>query len=241
MSDRWTDRLSEYLDGELSAPERRELEGHLEGCRECATTLADLRRLVEDARSMEDRPPLSDLWPGIAERIGAAGAPAASPEVVELEERQARRRPARRRFTFSLPQLAAASVALMIVSGGAAWMLSETTSAEGPGEVGARAGAEAPAPSVAGNVLVSGDAFPEYVAAIAELERLIAERREELDPGTVRAIEENLSIINQAIAQAQRALVQDPASVYLNEYLAATMRQKLDFLQNAASIARAAS
>jgi hypothetical protein len=120
-------------------------------------------------------------------------------------------------------------------------MVAERTSAQGPAEVGARAGAAAPAPSAAGNVLVSSEAFPEYDAAIAELERLIAERREELDPRTVTAIEENLMIIDQAIAQAQRALAQDPASVYLNEYLAATMRQKLDFLRNAAAMARAAS
>lgn len=241
MIDRWTDRLSEYLDGELSVGERRELEGHLAACRECTETLEDLRRLVEDARSMEDRSPLTDLWPGIAERIGAAGAPASSPAVVELEERRARLASGRRRFTFSLPQLAAASVALMILSGGAAWIVANTTSAEGPAGVVSRAGSEAPAPRAAGNALVSGEAFPEYDAAIAELERLIADRRDELDPRTVTAIEDNLLIIDQAIAQAQRALAQDPSSAYLNEYLAATMRQKLDFLRNAATMARAAS
>ncbi len=57
----------------------------------------------------------------------------------------------------------------------------------------------------------------------------------------MRAIEENLLIIDRAIAQAQRALSADPVSIYLNEHLTATMRQKLEFLQRAAQMAGAVS
>ena len=42
MSDRWTDRLSEYLDGGVEAAERAELEAHLADCEECAATLEQL-------------------------------------------------------------------------------------------------------------------------------------------------------------------------------------------------------
>ena len=74
--------------------------------------------------------------------------------------------------------------------------------------------------------VASGFGVAGYDAAIAELEGVI---------------EENLMIIDRAIAQAQRALAEDPASIYLNEYLAATMRQKLEFLRQAAQMAGAAS
>ena len=94
MSDQWTDRLSEYLDGDLKGSERALLEAHLERCDDCQETLASLRRVLMRARSLEDRPPAADLWAGVAERIGVPA------RTVAL--------PARRRFTFSLPQLLAA-------------------------------------------------------------------------------------------------------------------------------------
>src|ERR687896_254863 len=102
MSDQWTDRLSEYLDGELKGSERAFLEAHLERCEDCQETLAGLRRVIVRARSLEDRPPAADLWAGVAERIGA---PARAAVV-----------PIRRRFTFSLPQLLAAGIALAVLS-----------------------------------------------------------------------------------------------------------------------------
>ncbi len=70
---------------------------------------------------------------------------------------------------------------------------------------------------------------------------VITERRDQLDPETVRVIEENLRLIDRAIAQAQQALAQDPASTYLNEHLIATMQQKLEFLRRAAHMAGAVS
>src|SRR5207253_2769264 len=72
MKDQWTDRLSEYLDGELSGPERTTLEAHVASCDACRTTLDELRRVVTNARALDDRPPTVDLWPAIATRIGLA-------------------------------------------------------------------------------------------------------------------------------------------------------------------------
>ncbi len=121
MNDRWRDRLSEYLDGELEAAERTRLEAHLASCEECAATLEQLGRVVARAGT-EDRPPVNDLWPGIAERIGAA-----SNDVVVRISRQAadgRGRLRDFRVSLSVPQLAAAGIALMIASGGAGLLLS---------------------------------------------------------------------------------------------------------------------
>lgn len=234
MSDGWTDKLSEYLDGELSASERERVEAHLAGCEDCAGTLAELRGVVARAAALEDRGPTGDLWPGIAGRIGAASEGAGS--VVDLEKRRLRRErlSLERRFSFSLPQLVAASVVLMFLSGGAAWLMVSS-------DVGPEARQAERSPGLISDVSMSEFAIGEYGAAIAELEQVIDESREQLDTVTVRVIEENLMTIDRAIAQARRALAQDPASSYLNEYLAGTMRQKLDFLRHAASMAGAAS
>ena len=46
MSDRYTERLSEYLDQELDASERVDFERHLTECAECAAILAELEQVV---------------------------------------------------------------------------------------------------------------------------------------------------------------------------------------------------
>src|SRR5437016_12722371 len=109
MKDQWTDRLSEYLDEELAAPERTALEAHLASCDACRTTLEELRRVVTNARALDDRPPTADLWPSVAARIGLSA--------------RAKARPAVRRVSFTVPQLAAAAVVLALVSGGAACLI----------------------------------------------------------------------------------------------------------------------
>src|SRR5688572_16062858 len=108
MNDEWNDRLSEYIDGELAPPEQRALETHLAGCAECRTDLASLRAVVTRAEALTDTPPPSDLWPGIAARIGAPPTQ--------------RTTLATRRFAFTLPQLVAASLALIVASGGMVWL-----------------------------------------------------------------------------------------------------------------------
>jgi hypothetical protein len=225
MSDQWTERLSEYLDGELAPSARVELEQHLAQCAECEATLADLRRVVGRAASLTDREPGHDLWPGIADAIGAT--PPGGTKAVPISA--ARRA---RSWTFSLPQLAAASVALALASGGAAWLLHPT--AAGPG----RPTAETPSivPVVAEPRAARG-----YDAAVADLERVLAEGRGRLDTTTVRVIERNLAVIDSAIAEAERAVESDSANVYLNSHLAATMRRKLELLRQAAAIISAAS
>jgi hypothetical protein len=52
----------------------------------------------------------------------------------------------------------------------------------------------------------------------------------------VRVIEQNLAAIDRAIAQAQGALLADPANLYLNTHLAETMRRKLELLRRAATL-----
>jgi hypothetical protein len=220
--DRWTERLSEYVDGELAPEERRELEGHLAQCAGCRATLTALRAVVARAATLEDRPPAIDLWPAVAQGIGAG-----EPRVVSLEVRRRRGR----RLAFTLPQLAAAAVALMAISAGTVWL----AGARGPGEpspVAVRGGA-ALRGVVAPAALVPGG----YDAAVRDLERVLAQNRGQLDTATVRVLEHNLQLIDSAIAECRRALAADPASPYLNAHLANTMQQKLELLRQAARLA----
>ncbi|MET0399963.1 MAG: zf-HC2 domain-containing protein, partial [Longimicrobiaceae bacterium] len=115
MSDRWTDRLSEYLDGELGADEARELEAHLAACAGCREVLADLRRIVGGAAALRDREPEADLWAGIERQIRRE-----PPEARVISLFDAKRE--RRRVSFSVPQLLAAGLVLALASAGSVWL-----------------------------------------------------------------------------------------------------------------------
>jgi anti-sigma factor RsiW len=220
MSDQWTDRLSEYLDGELKGSERALLEAHLERCEDCQETLAGLRRVVTRARSLEDRPPAADLWAGVAQRIGA---------------QQSVTPAARRRLTFSVPQLLAAGIALALLSASGAWMLHPAVQT-----VAVQPASPGPA-DVTVSTVGAPSAIRSYDAAVSDLERLLEQGRGRLDTATVRVLEQNLAIIDRAIADARRAVAADSANVYLNTHLAETMRRKVDLLRQAAALVAAVS
>ena len=64
MSTHWTDRLSDYQDGELSPAENAACEAHLAECDACRAVMGELRLVTVAARGDEDRDPGADLWPG---------------------------------------------------------------------------------------------------------------------------------------------------------------------------------
>jgi anti-sigma factor RsiW len=224
MSDQWTDRLSEYLDGELPDGERIALEAHLQSCGECSGVLAELRQVVTRARMLDNEAPRRDLWAGIAQRIGATGGWSGT---VDLESRRAARR-----WSFSLPQLAAAGIALMAVSGGSVWLLRSPAQQRVPSAVTVPLGN----PQAINAAINPRSTSQSYATAVADLERVLASGRGQLDTTTIRVIEQNLAAIDRAIAQAQRALDADPANLYLNTHLAETMRRKLALLRQAAAL-----
>lgn len=225
MRDPWIDRLSEYLDGEMDRDERRALEAHLETCRGCVGALADLRAIVARAANLKDTPPEEDLWPGIAERIELDR----HSRVVPIASRRGRDR----RFSFSIPQLAAAAIALILLGAAATWSLRES---EAPRMATAPAGDSERATTV--TIEFPGERS--YDRAIAELERVLEENQDRLDPETVRTVEHNLALIDRAIEDTRRALAEDPDDPYLHRHLANTMERKVEVLRNATSVTRAA-
>jgi anti-sigma factor RsiW len=213
----WITKLSLYLDGELEADTRAAVDRHLAECAACRAALDDLRAIVAAAPGYQGAPPARDLWPAIASGI-------ARRKEVRFPTRRDR---GSRRFTWG--QLAAASVAAAALGLGAAWVaLGGGAASTSPG-----AGASAPAPVTTRPVKLRPDQA--YDQAVADLERVLAEGRGRLDSATVRVIEENLQIIDRAIAEAEAAIAADPGNAYLESWIAANMRRKLDLLRRAAS------
>ena len=220
MKTHWTDRLSEYLDGELTPAEQAACASHLASCDTCRGLLDELQMVVTTARADVDRDPEADLWPGIVHRIGPPspiGAPWRS----------------RRQVVLTLPQLALAASLLIAVSAGVAYVAAgrSTTTGVVP-EHAVQAYAE-PLLPMSADVERANFADAEFDQAVADLESVLSDLRDELHPQTVMVIERNLATIDEAIREAREALDRDPANTFLNSHLAEARRKKLDLLRHA--------
>jgi hypothetical protein len=210
MTDPWLDRLSEYLDDELTPADRLAIERHLLDCTHCREVLDELRGVTEEARALQDDAPARDLWPGIVKALpGRAGRSW--------------------RLTLSLPQTLAASVLLMLVSGLAVWLFIERSRTAVVFE-----------DAIAARPAVVSASFtdPKYDRAVADLARVLQDGRGRLNPRTVAVLERNLATIDRAIAEARGALERDPGDPFLNSHLAEQRQRKLALLREAKNLVR---
>ena len=168
---------------------------------------------------LRDVPPAVDLWPGVHARIAGSASTA------------------RRVVSFTLPQLAMAATLLIAVSAGVSWVAMGSRAAIAPAAAGPviRAVAE-PREAQQPDIQRATFADAQFDAAVADLERVLREESERLDPQTVMVIERNLRAIDDAIREARAALDADPANTYLNSHLADARRRKLELLRRAAGL-----
>lgn len=215
--------LSPYLDDELDADTRQEVERHLATCLGCREMLRDLNAIVAAAPDFGGAPPGRDLWPEIAAGIDRS-------REATLPTRAAPR-------LFTLRQLIAASVLLAAAAGGLGWFAARGDRSP-PSATLASEVTEAPVASLATRISRADSA---YGGATADLERVLVEGRGRLDTATVRVIEQSLAVIDQAIAEARAAIAADPANAWLNSQIAANLRRKLDLLRRAAAAIEASA
>jgi hypothetical protein len=235
------ERLAAYMEGDLSPAEREQAERHLAECATCAEALVELRAIAGEAAQLPLLTPPRDLWAGIEARI--------STPVTRLEGARASVRRAPRRHW----QLAMAASALIAVSAGATYLITTRAVATGPQPVtvaatataprvdtqAATAPATAPAPTPPPFVKVATN--PKNVSVtrvydreIALLDTVVRTRRESLDPKTVAIIEQNLKIIDRAIAESRAALAKDPGSPLLTNRLDNVLGSKVELLRTVA-------
>ncbi|MGE0814964.1 MAG: zf-HC2 domain-containing protein [Vicinamibacterales bacterium] len=229
------EELSSYLDGDLAPGDRAQVEAHLAACDACRGLLDELAEVRAAAAAWADTlaEPDADLWPGIAAqlpgpRAAAAGGPAAITPTPWY----------RRRWSVGIPELAIAASLLAAVGGAVAWQrtVAREPAAAGPAPVVAELEWSGPADA---QVEPVSFADAQYNAAIQDLEQVLRQQRDRLDPRTVIVLERNLRVIDDAIREAREALASDPANALLNSHLASARRRKLDLLRQAALITEA--
>src|SRR6187402_2363699 len=101
-----TDRLSEYVDGELDPSTRTAIDAHLATCAECRATRDALTRVVARARRVPYREPARDLWTSVEAAIDATRVTPIAPT------------PRRRLVTMPVGRLVAAVAAVAIIAAG---------------------------------------------------------------------------------------------------------------------------
>ena len=249
--------LPDYLEGALDERMRTGAEAHVTSCARCTALVADLRRISAQARSLPDLAPSRDLWADISARIEAPviTLPAAS-------ERGVRRFGTPWMAAAAAVLVFASSGVTYLVTRGMMEPRSlETTSIPmdpGPADpTGAEpppitepsntppqpATVDTPAPRAGGDTSpavrnVSSPAASQPLSAydreISRLRTVVELRRSDMDPATVAIVEQNLRLIDAAIAQSRAALDRDPASRFLNEQLDNALAKKVELLRTVA-------
>ena len=172
MTEHPSDALSAYLDDELDAGARAGIDAHLASCAACRSVMAELDELRTRAGAWREAEvsPTMDLWPGIAARLEPRRA-----NVVAWH---------RRRWSVGVAELA---VAASLVAGLSATLLwrggaAPAAPAAGPAPIVAQV-EPTDVPDVGVTRVVFADA--QFDAAVVDLERVLREQRDRLNPRTV--------------------------------------------------------
>ncbi len=158
--------------------------------------------------------PGRDLWPEIEARLA------------RRPRRAGGRRAGFRRWAV-VTQLAAA-VALMVLGGALSQLLRPAGSGFEPGP--AADGIRLAAAPAAELEVAEG----EYLRAKEALWLAAYGRRDDLSPATLRVVEKNLRIVDEAIRELRQALEEDPGNHQLEGLLYANHRRSIDLLQRLA-------
>ncbi len=224
-------RLSALLDGDLGPSEHQEIEGHIEVCATCSSLLAELRAVQRKARELPDRFPARDLWPGIARALREGEV--RDPDVIRLHPPDSVPLQRNRRgFHLSVPQAAAACLALVMFSGVAGARLGQGWTSTG--EVVREPTPQGAMPSWVTEIREATPGLEATAVEVSRLERVLAEHRGELDPLTAGILERSLGTIDRAIAESVSALRADPGNRFLENNLERAILAKGEYLRDAA-------
>lgn len=96
-----------------------------------------------------------------------------------------------------------------------------------PSSGGGPASVRAPGTALASATVGEATLAPE----IEQLQNMLKQRRDQLDPSTIKVVEDNLALIDAAVQQARAALMRDPASGFLTERLDNALQKKVELLR----------
>jgi hypothetical protein len=202
------EELNDYADGLVDDVARSTIDAHLTACADCAASLDAIKDLQLWAQSLprEVKAP-ADVW----ENVRAA----------TIENALAQRS----RILWGMRyHLAAAAIVLLVAASSITWYFARTQ---------ADPVAQQPASGGQAHLAAYRTVEAEYTQAANDLMVLMNQRRSTMDTAVVRAVEENLRLMDDAINKARAALLSDPSNQDVAGILAATQESKLRMLRRA--------
>jgi anti-sigma factor RsiW len=232
--ERYSEGLSDAVDGTLEPSRQAELDAHLRACAECRELLSDLMEIRAAAATLDRLTPSPDMWEAIAAKIDLSRPATAASPLGGSRTRAPRRGPHRADFARwgGHWSALAAAAALVTMLGAAAWFGLSTR----------------PAPSGGESIVELARAASElqlaeqhYLNAIAALEKLTVQKDTVLDPTVAAEIAASLASIDRAIDDSRAALKTDPGSFVAQTSLLEALRMKVALLQETVSLMNARS
>ena len=222
----YTEAIQELADGTLGPVRRAELQTHLDQCDACRALAADLQKIRRAAASLEPVAPPDHVWMQIAGRLRQEGRVR---ETLQPRNRQM--------------ALLAIAAALLLAVGASLYVLFPRNGAPATAVADGAVSPADPAAKPAGGNAPDADpvqsitddlavAERHYQSAIEKLEVVAKSNDGTLDPATAAIIQQNVQVINQAIAESRTALKAEPQSAPARDSLFEALRQKVTLLQN---------
>jgi hypothetical protein len=206
-------RVSEWIDAQLTPDEHVRMLQHAEGCAPCRKLEQELRGLVSQLQHLppEIEAPATQ-WPAVRARLEATSRASSNAS--------------------RWPWLAVAAAVLVGVVGLTLWR----NSTQSMGPTPQSENAEQIAKALATPIEVP---LPAELAAVdaalkqarTQLDHVLQQQRGSLSPDTVRIVERNLRVMEDATREIRVALSRDPGSSSLRQMLVASHRRQLAMLQ----------
>jgi hypothetical protein len=213
-------RLGDLADGTLEAVDRDAIEAHVRGCARCAGLVHDFEQLRRAAQGLGPIDPPSHVWLEIAGQLRQGTTP--PPAAASLNARGA-----------AAWQWTGLAAALVVITAGA-YVFMRLEPAAPPKAPAAQANAATGSVQVFADELTA--AMTHYEKAIAELEVITKTNNGSLDPTLAAALQKNLLVIDDAIAESRTAFTRDPTSVPARDSLLEALQRKVSVLQETVAL-----
>lgn len=202
--------ISEYIDGNLDADKKANLDEHCARCVDCRKLLADFQTISSSAKDLDSFFPPEGTWDKIQEKMAS-------------DEQKVLTLAPQRPSWFSLPRLSyVLSALLLVVFLGLVFIY-------GPRYWSG----QAVVPELENQQYTMAkleEAEHHYQLAIKALSDAAMAQEEQLDPQVAEVFRANLELIDQSIDACRQAVLSEPNDIESRKYLLAAYKEKANLL-----------